>query len=235
MKSGMAIMQPYFFPYLGYYQLVHVADTFVFLDDVNFINKGWINRNQILVQGKSSLFTIPLIGASQNKRINEISVDKGNKLMDKFFRSLETSYSKSPFFDEVFPIVKNVFDKGDTISEIAKTSIMDVFGYLGLEKQFIHSSSVFDNHELKGADRLIDIVRKSGSEIYINPPGGRELYDADYFNKNGIELQFLNPTLSYYPQQGGGEFQKGLSMIDVLFNNSKETIMEFVKSGKLES
>lgn len=235
MKSGMSIMQPYFFPYLGYYQLVHLADTFVFLDDVNFINKGWINRNQILVQGKPSLFTIPLIGASQNKKINEISVDKGNKLIDKFFRSVESSYSKSPFFNQVFPIVKNVFDKGNTISEIAKASITDVFVYLGLEKQFIHSSSVFDNHELKGADRLIDIVKKSSSDLYINPPGGRELYDNKYFNKNGIELQFLNPTLSDYPQQGGGEFQKGLSMIDIMFNNAKETVTEFVKSGKLES
>src|SRR5690606_3799363 len=98
----IAIMQPYLFPYLGYFQLINAVETFVFYDDVNFIKRGWINRNQILVDNKAALFTVPLKKASQNKLINEIDMAIDEKWLSQFFKTIEQNYKNAPYFDDTF-------------------------------------------------------------------------------------------------------------------------------------
>lgn len=104
----LAIMQPYFLPYIGYFQLINAVDTFVLLDDVNYINKGWINRNQLLLNGKAHLFTLPLQKASQNKLINQLELSNETKWKDKLLKTIETAYKKAPQFHLVFPLISQI-------------------------------------------------------------------------------------------------------------------------------
>src|ERR1041384_2809372 len=124
----LAVMQPYFFPYAGYFQLLHAADCFVFFDDVNFIKKGWINRNNILYQGKIHPFTIPLAKVSQNKRINETEISDYAGWKAGFKKLLHESYRKAPQFAEVNALVENILDKKEytLISDLAAASVEGV-------------------------------------------------------------------------------------------------------------
>ena len=106
----LAIMQPYIFPYIGYFQLIKAVDKFVLYDDVNFINRGWINRNRILVNGQDSMFTIPLKDASQNKLINEIDVNWDNNWKGKFLKTIEQAYKKAPFYEKILPIIEKTIE-----------------------------------------------------------------------------------------------------------------------------
>ncbi len=120
----IGIMQPYIFPYIGYYQLIGAVDKFVFFDDVNFINKGWINRNNILVNNKAYLFTIPLKDSSQNRKIRDISVADDGSWKNKILKTLEQSYRKAPYFDQTLALINDVFDSGFThIHQFAKGSV----------------------------------------------------------------------------------------------------------------
>lgn len=221
----IAIMQPYLFPYIGYFQLINAVDTFVFYDDVNFIKRGWINRNQILVNNKSGLFTVPLKKASQNKLINEIETAIDEKWLSQFFKTLEQNYKNAPYFNETFQLLKKVFDKKQTkISSLAIDSVLQISKYLQLNTQFEVSSIAYPNSiDLSKAERLIAICKEKGSNQYINPSGGKELYHKNTFNKEDIVLSFIvNELLPY--RQFGNEFVNGLSIIDVLMFNSKEEI-----------
>ncbi len=225
-------MQPYVFPYIGYYQLVNAVDNFVFLDDVNFINKGWINRNNILVNGRATLFTIPLKDASQNRLINEIKV-ADVKGLSKILRSIEMTYKKSPQFLNVFPLIETIFQKsGDLISEIAKESVKEVFNYLDIKKKITDSSDKYNNNNLKGQDRIIDIAVLENASEYYNPIGGVELYEPGKFKEKEIELHFLKNIPVTYKQQGV-DFVPFLSIIDVLMYNSKIETKEMLKSYEL--
>ena len=102
----IAIMQPYFFPYLGYWQLMNIVDKFVIYDDVNYIKRGWINRNRILVEGKPFYIHVPVMKASQNKIINEMEVFVDSSLRKKELKTIELAYKKAPFFDSVYPLIK---------------------------------------------------------------------------------------------------------------------------------
>ena len=131
---SIAIMQPYIFPYLGYFQLINAVDDFVFYDDVHFIKRGWINRNQILVNGNEFLFSVPLIKASQNKLINEIEVKLDEKWLVQFYLTLEQNYVHAPYFKETFQLIKRVFSSEFiTISDLAIASVKLVTEYIGLK------------------------------------------------------------------------------------------------------
>ncbi|MHA8065092.1 WbqC family protein [Aquirufa sp. ROCK2-A2] len=224
---SVAIMQPYFFPYLGYFQLVQSVDDFVFYDDVMFIKKGWINRNQILMQDKAFLFTIPLFKQSQNKTIRESTISWGNEFPNKWLVQLQSAYKKAPHYDAVRSLIDDILQgKPESIADLAISSIVKTMAYLGIEKRYYKSSElgVLDANWDK-ADRLIEITKFLGSDHYINAKNGQSLYDKSYFENKSCQLQFLNPTLPVY-QQGNlkeGQFVAGLSMIDVLmWNNVSE-------------
>ncbi|MCB0704405.1 MAG: WbqC family protein [Saprospiraceae bacterium] len=222
----IAIMQPYIFPYVGYFQLIEAVDVFVFYDDVNFIKGGWINRNRTLASGREQLFTIPCQGISSNKQINEIEVQAQNKWREKLIKSIRQAYSKAPFFDIFFPVVEElIFSEVSMISELAMNSIRACSDYIGQNTSFNISSVDFP--ETKGmdrADRLIAISKKMAAENYINPQGGMELYDKAYFASNDIRLDFLKAAINPYPQIGSKEFVPGLSIIDLLMHIQPEEV-----------
>ena len=138
MKVG--IMQPYFFPYLGYWQLLSAVDKYVVYDDVAYIKGGWINRNNILLNGKSHLITLPLEQASSFKNINEIDITHNMKQREKVLKTLEAAYKKAPFFETIFPLLSNLIMSSKTIAELNYNSILDVKEYLGLNTEIILSS-----------------------------------------------------------------------------------------------
>ena len=222
---SIAIMQPYFFPYVGYFQLVYATDMFVFYDDVNFINRGWINRNRILINGKDQMITVPCKDASQNKLIMDIEVADDPKSMNKMLATIQMAYKKAPFFADVFPVIQQTIE-GHSHSSIAKLSIdsvVNICSYLGLNKIFKQSSREYDNRELKKADRLIDICHIEGIRKYINPYGGKEIYTKEYYSSKGVDLYFISPLNVDYPQFNN-TFVPWLSMIDVLMFNSIDDI-----------
>ncbi len=231
MFMKIAIMQPYIFPYIGYFQLINAVDVFVFYDDVNYIKGGWINRNKILVNNRKNLFTIPLKGSSSFQTIKETSIHPQlyGRWGKKFIKSLEQSYSKAPYFKETINLIKRVLNiPTDSISELCILSIVEVANYLSLKTEFKKSSELYtDSKGLDKVDRILNICYKNNSNVYINPSGGKELYQKETFKKEGIELLFIENELTPYPQFNN-EFIPGLSMIDVLMFNSKEEIKKML-------
>jgi hypothetical protein len=245
----IAIMQPYVFPYIGYFQLVYAADVFVFYDDVNFINRGWINRNRILVNGKDNMITIPCKDASQNKLIKDVELADDPKAMQKLLATIRMAYAKAPYFKDVFPVIEKILLpvaeevpssvlpifgvpvlQHRTIAELAIVSVLNICDYLGIKRTFRISSEQYQNRELKKADRLIDICHLEGITHYVNASGGKEIYTKDYFAAQGVKLDFLNPEKYEYAQLGNA-FVPWLSMIDVLMFNSKEDINNKILPG----
>jgi len=230
----VAVMQPYFFPYLGYYQLVAASSAFVFLDDVTFINRGWINRNRFLVKGSAHLFTVPLRGASIHRFINEIEVADEQNWRTHFLCLLEHSYARAPYLAETLRLVQKItLSSHSSISLLAEESIRAVCEYVGLETQWQNSSIYHPKNGLKGAARIIDICRRLNATRYVNAPGGKALYTDDEFNQHGIELRFLRPTLPPYGQNTR-EFVEGLSIIDVLMFNPPDKVRSFMEAYELE-
>ena len=218
----IAIMQPYLFPYLGYYQLVQASDEFVFYDDVNFIKKGWINRNNLLVNGSATRFTVALVNMSQNRRINDVKIDP-NFRFDSLLKTITLSYKKAPFFNETYSLIEKVFSVEKlNIAELAQASITVISEYLGLPTRFYVASASFgDTDTLDRADRLISITKRLNGSDYVNAIGGQTLYTKEYFAMNNVRLHFLE-TLQYSYIQFGKDFVPHLSMIDVLMFNSIE-------------
>ncbi len=215
----LAIMQPYFFPYLGYFQLINSVDSFVYYDDVNYIKQGWINRNRILFNSSSYLFTLELKGASSNKKINEIEVGcNRNKLLKTFIQA----YSKAPFFEENEFLLRQVFqNKEENLSQYIIQSNSLILNHLDIITSVYISSDLEKNNELKGEEKVIEICKKKGASIYINSFGGQELYSKDEFTKNSLELFFLKTGEIKYLQMGSGEFISNLSIVDVLMHCGK--------------
>jgi len=231
---AIAIMQPYFFPYLGYFQLVQAVDHFVFYDDVMFIKKGWINRNRILMQGNEFLFTIPLEKQSQNKTIRESTVSWGKEFPHKFMNQLDSAYKKAPNHVMVRGLVEQVLLRDfQSLADLASESVQATWAYLGLEKKFYQSSELGISAELGRAERLMGITKFLGESSYINAVNGQELYEKGFFKENGIDLYFLKPNLKPYLQGQTKEFVQGLSMIDILMWNEKEEVVQFLVDFEL--
>jgi len=175
-NRSIAIMQPYLFPYIGYYQLAASVHRLVFLDDVNYIKRGWINRNRLIFSGSPRYFTVPVSNASQFKKISDIEICPATNWQKKLCTSISQSYGKAPYFRSTFEAVNTVLNSGETrISEMAKMSIQVFSEMLDLPTKFVHSSSIYNNDALMGADRIIDICRKEHATLYYNLPNGAPL------------------------------------------------------------
>lgn len=231
----IAIMQPYIFPYIGYYQLISAVDKFIIYDDVNYIKQGWINRNKILINNKEQLFAVPLEGSSSFKLIKEtgLSIKSYKTWEKKFFRSIEQSYRKAPNFKECFELIEAVFSKSKdpdtTIAYLATVSIIEVFNYLGISNNIVLTSAIYNNEHLSGEERVIDICLKEKAKRYVNPEGGQHLYSQKKFGEKGLELNFIKPQLEEY-NQFNMPFVKGLSIIDILMFNSKEKVNQMLNN-----
>lgn len=169
----LGIMQPYFLPYIGYFQLINAVDKFIVYDDVNFINRGWINRNNILVNGNAQLFTISLHKASQNKLINEIEIIDD---FQKFLRTIEIAYRKAPYFDVVYELLRRIVTYPEKqLARFILNSLREISAYLQLETEFLMSSSIKKNNLNRGQVKIMEICQLLGADAYINPKGGQEL------------------------------------------------------------
>lgn len=222
----LGIMQPYVFPYIGYFQYIAAVDSFVLYDDVAFIRQGWINRNNILQHGKPLLFTVPLKDASSFRNIcdTEIAQAQYQTWRNKFYKTLEQCYRKAPFFDSVLELLTSVFKPDERfISQLAGKSISDVCNYIGISTPVKYASGNYTNQTLSGEARVIDICRQEGANQYINPVGGQHLYHRQHFALQGIDLKFISVQPVQYPQYDHS-FVPSLSIIDVLMFNDAERI-----------
>ncbi|WP_191832908.1 WbqC family protein [Pseudomonas fluorescens] len=214
----LAIMQPYLFPYLGYFQLIRAVDAFVVYDDVNFIKGGWINRNYILSNGDRQLITLPLQGASQNKRINQIEIGAQHKIL----QIIRHNYSKAPYFKDIYPMLEDILRyESSNLAHFLDYQLRSICSYLGLSPQWHISSGLKKNSELRGQDKIIAICQELGATHYINMPGGTALYDLEAFASQDLRLSFIAPRVVSYKQLDK-VFLPNLSIIDVMMFNDKE-------------
>lgn len=222
MKVG--IMQPYFLPYIGYWQLMNAVDMYVVYDDVNYITGGWINRNRILVNGQPKYITIPIVDASQNRLINETKIDINSKLLGKNLKMIELAYKKAPFFNDVYPLIEEILNcKKEDIVSFIMNSFKIICGYLDIRTELMLSSSIQKDRSLCGQDKILAICEQLGASQYYNAIGGQALYSYSNFNKKNMELNFVRTKDIYY-RQFKNEFQGSLSIIDVLMFNSREDV-----------
>ncbi|MGF6769734.1 hypothetical protein P3T18_002204 [Paraburkholderia sp. GAS199] len=224
----LAIMQPYLFPYIGYFQLAAAADKFVFYDDVNFIKNGWINRNRVLLNGEARYITIPLAGASPSLKINEVLIEPRDRWLRKLLESIRHAYRKAPHYARISELIGEILSAPvEHIAMLASHTVVEVCNYLELETEFVASSAQYGNEQLRGASRVIDICAMEKADLYLNLPGGRALYDADTFAARGIELAFIEPNLRAY-EQSGAAFQPALSILDVLMFNTRDRVRDML-------
>lgn len=224
-------MQPYFFPYIGYWQLMNAVDTYVVYDDVAYIKGGWINRNNILMNGTKNLLTIPLKDASSFKNINEIEIALNDKTKDKLLKTIAFAYSKAPFYNEIFPIIDKALSFSK-ISDVNISAILSIKEYLEMNTEIIISSRLEKNNDLKAQDKVLHINKILNSTAYINAIGGQELYNKEDFAKEGIQLKFIKTNDIKYSQLKN-EFVPNLSIMDVLMFNSPEHIKEMLEDYEL--
>lgn len=225
----LAVMQPYLFPYLGYYQLVFCSDIFVFYDDVTYIKGGYINRNAILSQNKAQRFTIPVPGASSNVLIKDLNFSPDVK---KVLSSIRQSYSKAPFFADVYPMLEKVLTQSNrNVADLCRNSISVVFEYLGINKQFYFSSQLSYDRTLSPADKLVQMCKLFQCDEYVNSPGGQALYSKEYFSSKNVTLNFILPQITSY-KQCSSDYIPYLSMIDVLMWNDIDSIREILTRYK---
>lgn len=216
-------MQPYLFPYIGYYQLAYHSDMFIFYDDVNYIKGGYINRNNILTKNGAQLFTLPVIKASSFKKINELFFQEDTR---KILASISQAYSKAPYFTSIFPIIEKVLnERNRNVAHMASKSIIEVFQYLDMKLHYDFSSRINYNRENNAQEKIYELCKINNADNYINAYGGMSLYDKDEFKKRNIELNFINSTPTPYTQVNSNEFIKNASMIDILMNCSKYEII----------
>ena len=231
MKIG--IMQPYFMPYIGYFQLMKAVDKYVIYNDVNYINRGWVARNNILISGKKQLFTISLQGASQNKHFTEIQVlDDFRKLV----KTLEMNYLKAPFFQPTMSVMEKIFSfPNKRLDLFIKNSFEQILSYLNVYTELILSSDINKNNSLKGQEKILELCKILKADTYYNAIGGKELYDKKEFENNGISLHFLKTDENLrYKQFSNMDFVPNLSIIDVLMFNSVEKINSLLDEYMLE-
>lgn len=227
MKIG--VMQPYFMPYIGYWQLLAEVDRFVVFDDVNYIKKGWINRNRILLNGQEHTFVLPLVKASQNKKINELMIFDGKNNKKLLYEKMTFAYKKSCNYEEVAELLKDIIEyEDDKLVNYITHSINRMCEYLGIKTDILISSDLEKNTELKGQDKILEICKILDADYYINPIGGRELYNKNIFAENGVKLEFIQTECQEYAQNSK-EFVAGLSIFDVICNNSRDIAKELLK------
>lgn len=226
----VAVMQPYLFPYIGYYQLAAQSDRFVFSNDLKFINRGWINRNRLRVNNEPWLFTVPVHRESKNGMIDEAEVQLDQRFMRRLIRTMKQFYARAPHLEAVTALCVSVFsDPPATIDQLASRSVCRVMDYLGLPFDHCDAKNRYGNETLKGEARVIDIVKQERGTRYLNLPGGRELYDEARFAAAGLELAFIEPVNEPY-RQAGEPFMPYLSILDVLLWNDRETVARWLKA-----
>jgi hypothetical protein len=227
----IAVMQPYLFPYIGYFQLINAVNKFVIYDDVNFIKQGWINRNRIVLDGKEFRFTLELKGASSNKLIKNIEI--GNNKV-KLIKTLKQAYFKSPYYNDVIPMIEDCLDnKERLLSSYLVYALKKVLNYLSIETEILISSDLDYNKSLKGQDKILNICKSLNASEYYNSIGGNKLYSKEIFKLYNLDIYFIKSEEINY-KQFSLDFKPNLSIIDVLMFNSISNIKLFLKQFTIQ-
>lgn len=217
-------------PYIDYWQLMAAVDKYVVYDDVNYIKGGWVSRNNILLNGEKHLFTIILKGASPNKLFKEVEIGDDFK---KFRKMLESAYKKAPYYDQVLPILEDIYTFGQRdLGHFMKHQFQCVLDYLDIHTELILSSTLKKDNLLRGKEKVKHICNLLGADTYYNAIGGQEMYDKDDFISAGIDLFFIE-TKPFEYKQFSNPFVPKLSMIDVLMFNHPEQVQRFLSYYEL--
>lgn len=226
---NVAIMQPYFLPYIGYFQLINYVDLFIVYDKIEYSKKGWINRNRILKNGHDDFISLPLKKDSDYLHIDQRQLsDSFAKDRQKIIRRISDLYRKAPEYASVFPLFEQIMLFENTnLFDFVYHSLQQVTGFLGIDHKLKISSDVKVNHHLKSPDRLYDFCHHLNADTYVNPIGGKEMYQHEDFARQELNLRFLKSDLPEYPQFQH-QFVKGLSILDVLMFNDVKTIQEML-------
>jgi len=222
--------QPYFLPYLAYWQLINHVDVYVISDSMQYIKKGYINRNNILIEGKAHRFSLEVLGVNSKSSISEVRVGNNRK---KLLKSFFHSYKKAPYFEEVYPLIESiVLNEEENLGKYVGNAIEKVAAFLGISTQFIYLSTLQGETTLKTEKRTIDICKRVEAKQFINAIGGVELYSRENFLAENIELKFLKMDRVSY-KQFNNEFVPCLSIIDIMMFNSKSQIEILLKKFTL--
>jgi hypothetical protein len=223
----VAVMQPYFLPYIGYFQLVAAVDLFVIYDNIKYTKKGWINRNRLLVGGADKVFTLPLRSGSDAEHVRErfLAEDfEPRKLLDQ----LRGAYRSAPEFDRVFPLLERILQHPDrNLFGFIRHALEVVCSELGVRTEIRVSSSIDIDHSLRHQDKVLALCEATSATTYVNAIGGTELYSAEAFAARGIELRFIRARPLEYPQFGQ-PFVPWLSIVDVMMFNPPQRVRDLV-------
>jgi hypothetical protein len=223
-------MQPYFLPYIGYFQLIATVDLFIVYDNIKYTKKGWINRNRILQNGSDALFSLPLKNDSNKldvvQRELAVNFDRA-KLLNQF----KGAYGRAPQFDLTSPVLERIVQHNEgNLFYYIHHSIVQLCKHLGIKTEIRVSSEIDIDHHLKGQEKVLALCKASGADTYINTIGGVELYAKDDFRTQGIDLRFIKTQWFEYAQFGA-VFVPWLSILDVLMFNSLEVVRERIATN----
>ena len=216
-------MQPYFLPYIGYWQLLAAVDRFVVYDNIQYTKKGWINRNRFLRNGADAFFTVPLKKGSDSLNVAD------RRVADDFdpaalLNPLASAYRKAPFFTTAFPLVEAIVTAAPrNLFEYLLHSLVTTAAFLEIPTPVVVSSAVAIDHDLKAERKVLALCQALGATRYLNAIGGRELYSVTAFADQGIDLKFIQSRPISYRQYDDA-FVPGLSIVDVLMFNSKDAV-----------
>jgi len=234
MEKRVAIMQPYFLPYIGYFQLIKSVDEFILYDNIQYTKKGWINRNRILVNGSDRLITLPVKKDSDYLNVvdREIS-DTWNTDKKSLLNLIKSSYSKAPYFRETYELLEECLAVERTnLFEFIHQTLLKINRYVEIETPITISSTISIDHSLKSEEKVLSLCKAVGATMYINAIGGQHLYSKDRFAAHKIQLQFIKSDTIQY-SQFSSNFVPWLSIVDVLMFNSKQDIIRYLNSYTL--
>lgn len=228
-------MQPYFMPYIGYFQLIGAVDKLVIYDNIQYTKKGWINRNRVLVNGSEHYISLPIKKDSDYLNVNERFLAESWQVdKKKMLRRIKESYRKAPYFIETFELIeKCLMCEEKNLFDFILYSLHTLMKHIDIDTELIISSDIPIDHKLRGAEKVVAICKQEGAEIYINPIGGVELYDKLNFRDNGLKLHFQKSNHIVY-KQFNTDFVPWLSIIDVMMFNSKVEIRKMLNEYELK-
>lgn len=226
----LAIMQPYFFPYIGYFQLIAAVDLFIVYDNIKYTKKGWINRNRMLQNGKDVMFSLPIRSDSDYLDVceRELSSDFNR---DKLLNQFKGAYRRAPHFEQTFPLIEKILrHENANLFRFLKHSLVKTCEHLGIATEIRNSSDIAIDHTLRNQDKVIALCEAVDASTYVNAIGGTELYSKEAFQGKGINLKFIRSKPFEY-SQFGDEFVPWLSIIDVMMFNPLETIQACISTN----
>jgi hypothetical protein len=223
-------MQPYFLPYIGYFQLIAGVDMFIIYDNIKYTKKGWINRNRMLLNGKDAMFSLPLKNASDSLDIRERELaDDFNQ--EKLLSQFKGAYRQAPQFAQTIQLLELIVrNEEKNLFRFLHRSIVKICDHLEIKTEIKISSDIAIDHDLKSQDKVLALCEAVGATKYVNAIGGVELYSKETFMERGIDLKFIQSKTFEYPQLGD-IFVPWLSMIDVMMFNPLNAIQDAISSN----